>query len=168
MIHQALADTFKSHQDGNAHVPELTDRTNAGAQEVRRRMDCAAGENDLAAAEFLLPSVDDSLDADALRAFEQQFPDLGVGGDREIGALAGVAVEIAHRRRDARLVLIGMRDRKIAIGELAVLVRQELMASLLEGFGECLRMPRPVLPWNSANRDTAILAMERSVEIKIA
>ena len=131
-------------------------------------MDGAAGENDLAAAEFLLPAVDDGLHADALRAFEQQFPDLRVGGDREIGALARFAIEIAHRGRDALLGLIGMRHREIAVDELAVLVRQELMAGLLEGFGESLRMLRPVLPRDSADRDTAILAMVRSVEIEVA
>src|SRR6187399_3680260 len=131
MIHQALPDAFKSHKDGNAHVPEVTDRTDAGAQQMRRRMDGAAAENDFAATEFLLPAVDDSFDADALRAFEQQFPDLSVGGDRKVGALAGVAVEIAHRGGHALLVLIGVRDGKIAVDELAVLVRQELMAGLL-------------------------------------
>ena len=42
------------------------------------------------------------------------------------------------------------------------------MAGLLEGVGESLRMPRPVLPRDSADRDAAILAMERPVEIKVA
>src|SRR5215470_2642262 len=108
---------------------------------MRRRMDGARGENDLAAAEFLAPPVDLGLDADALRAFEQQFPDLRVGGDREVGALARIAIEIAHRGRDALLGLIGVRHREIAIDELAVLVGHELMASLLEGLRERLRMP---------------------------
>ena len=76
------------------------------ARQMRRRMDGARGQNDLAAAEFLFPAVDDGLHADALRAFEQQFLDLGVGGDGEIGALAGFAIEIAHRGRDALLGLV--------------------------------------------------------------
>ena len=131
-------------------------------------MDGAAGENDLAAAEFLLLAVDHGLHADAARALEQQLPDLRVGGDRQVGALARVAIEIAHRGRDALLGLVGMRHREIAVDELAVLVRHELMAGLLEGFGERLRMPRPVLARDAADRDTAILAVERPVEIEVA
>src|SRR5258708_11639864 len=42
------------------------------------------------------------------------------------------------------------------------------MAGLLESFGERLRMPRPVLPRDPADRDPAILAVEWSVEIEVA
>ncbi|MGY4302577.1 hypothetical protein ACVWXN_010672 [Bradyrhizobium sp. i1.4.4] len=168
MIHQALTDACQPHQDRNAHILEVTDRADAGAQEMRRRMDGAAGQDDLAASEFLFPSVDHRLHADALRAFEQQLPDLRVGGDGEIGALARVTIEITHRGRDALLGLIGMRHRKIAVDELAVLVRHELMAGLLEGVGERLRMPRPVLTRNSAYRNSAVLAVVRAVEIEVA
>src|SRR6202000_2559893 len=168
MIHQALADAFQSNQDGNAHVPEVTDWADAGAQQMRRRMDSAAGENDLTAAEFLLPPVDLRLYTDALRAFKQQFSDLRVGGDREVSALARFAIEIAHRGRDALLGLIGVRHREIAVDELTVLVGDELMAGLVECLGEGLRMPCPVLPWNSANRDSTIFAMEGAVEIEVA
>ena len=35
MIHQALADAFKRHQDGNADVLQLADRADAGAQQMR-------------------------------------------------------------------------------------------------------------------------------------
>src|SRR6266702_7946560 len=129
---------------------------------MRRRMDRAAGENDLAAAEFLLAPVDNSLHADALRAFKQQLLNLRVGGDREVGALARVAIEIAHRGRDALLGLVGMRHREITVDELAVLVRHELMAGLLESVGERLRMPCPVLARDSADRDPAIFPVERS------
>src|SRR6185437_16519260 len=129
----------------------------------RRRMDSAAGENDLAAAEFLLPAIDLLLQADALRAFKQQFSDLRVGGDREVGAFARFAIEIAHRGRDALFGLIGVRHREIAIDELAVLVGHELMAGLLEGLGECLRMPRPMLTGDAAYRNSTIFAVERSV-----
>ena len=52
MIHQALADALEPHQDRDAHVPEVTDRTDASAQQMRRRMDRAAGEHDFAAAEL--------------------------------------------------------------------------------------------------------------------
>src|ERR1700743_258257 len=127
-------------------------------------MDGAAGENDLAAAKFLLPPIDLRLHADALRAVKQQLSDLRVGGDREVGAFARFAIEIAHRGRDALLGLVGVRHREIAIDELAVLVGYELMTGLLERLCECLRMPCPVLPRNTANRDSTILAVERSVE----
>src|SRR5437660_10957335 len=104
-------------------------------------MDRAAREHDLAAAEFLLPAVDLRLDADAARALEQELLDLRVGRDRQVGAAACLAIEIAHRGRDALLVLIGMRDRKIAVDELAVLVGHERKAGELAGFRNGLRVP---------------------------
>ena len=42
------------------------------------------------------------------------------------------------------------------------------MAGLPEGFGERLRMPGPVLHGNPANRDAAVLAVIRPVEIEVA
>src|SRR6185436_6182544 len=102
------------------------------------------------ASDFLLPPIDLHLHADALRAFKQQFSDLRVGGDREVGALARFAIEISHCGRDALLGLIGVRHREIAIDELAVLVGYESMAGLLECLGKRLRMPCPVLPRDSA------------------
>jgi hypothetical protein len=142
----------------------MSDRADAGAQQMRRRMDRAAGEDDLAAAKLLLLAADLRLDADAARTLEQQLPDLRVGRDRQIGALARLAIEIAHRRRDALLLLIGMRHRKVAVDELAVLVRQERVAGEPAGFGERLRVPvqcsggmrrtgmRPSLPWNGPSK----------------
>src|ERR1700710_1995526 len=121
-------------------------------------MNRAGGENDLAATEFLLLSGDERLDADALRAFEQQFPNLRVGRDREVGALARFAVEIAHRRRDALLGLIGVRHREIAVDELAVLVGYERMAGELAGLGYGQRVPGPVRLRDASDRDAAIPA----------
>jgi hypothetical protein len=57
----------------------VPDRPNAGAQQMSRRMDCAAGEHDLAAAEFDVSPVDLRLHACAARAFEQELPHLRVG-----------------------------------------------------------------------------------------
>ena len=62
-----------------------------------------------------------------------------------LARLRVVAIEIAHRGRDALLVLVGMRHREIAVDELAVLVGQELEAGLLAGLGHRLRMLGPVL-----------------------
>ena len=138
MVHQALADAGEARQHRNPHVPEMPDRADAGAQQMRRRMDRAGREDDFAAAELLLAAIDQRLDADALRAFEQQLLHLRVGRDRQVGALARGAIEIAHRGRDALLVLVGMRHRKIAVDELAVLVGQELEAGLLAGLGHRL------------------------------
>ena len=105
MVHQALADALEAHQHRNAHVAEMPDRADAGAQQMRRRVDRAAREDHLAAAELLLAAVDHRLDADAARALEQQLLHLRVGRDRQVGALARLAIEIAHRGRDALLVL---------------------------------------------------------------
>src|SRR5258708_21713971 len=75
---------------------------------------------------------------------------------------------MAHRGRDALLGLIGMRDREIAFNELTVLVGQERVAGELAGLGYGLRMPCPLLPWDAADGDTAVFAVERSVEVEVA
>src|SRR6516162_3180039 len=168
MIHQALADALESHQDRNAQILQLPDRTDTGAEQMRRRMNGSAGEHDFAAAEFHLVPVDQRLYADAARAVEQKLLDLRVGRDREIGALSRLAVEIAHRRRDALLVLIGVRDRKITVDELAVLVGQERKARQLAGLGDGLRMCRPVRLRDTADRNAAVLSVVRPIEIEIA
>src|SRR4029077_4654242 len=98
------------------------DRSDAGAQQMRRRMNRAAREDDFTAAELLLAAIDQCLDADALRAFEQQLLHLRPGGDGQVGALACRTIEITHRGRDALLVLVGVRYREVAVDELAVLV----------------------------------------------
>src|ERR1700680_3744135 len=131
-------------------------------------MDRAARQDDLAAAEFLFPAVDLRLDPDAARTLEQQLLDLRVGRDRQIGAPARVAIEIAHRCRDALLGLIGVRHREVAFDELAVLVGQERIAGELAGLGNGLRVPGPVLLRDASDRNAAILAVERPVEIEVA
>ena len=124
-------------------------------------------EDDFAAAEFLLAAVDQRLDADALRAFEQQLLHLRLGRYRQVGALACRAIEIAHGGRDALLVLVGVRHREVAVDELAVLVGQELEAGLLAGLGHRLRMLGPVRLRNAADGNAAILAVVRPVEIEV-
>ncbi len=146
----------------------MADRSNAGAQQMRRRMDRAAGEDDLVASELLFAAADQRLHADAARALEHQFLDHGVGRDRQVGALARLAIEIPHRGGDALLGLIGMRHRKITVDELAVLVGQEGVARLLARFGDRQRVFRPVLFRNAANGNAAVLAVIRPVEIEVA
>ena len=146
----------------------MPDRSDAGAQQMRRRMYRAAREDDFAAAELLLAAIDQRLDADASRAFEQQLLHLRLGRYGQVGALACLAIEITHGGRDALLVLIGVRHREVAVDELAVLVGQELEAGLLAGLGHRLRMLGPVRLRNAADRNAAILAMERPVEIEVA
>src|SRR6185437_16322651 len=130
-------------------------------------MDRAAGENDLAAAEFLHLAIDERLHADAARAFEQEFLDLCVGRDRQVCTFAYVAIEIAHRGGDAVLVLVRMRDRKITVSEFAILVRQERHPGELAGLSDGERMPGPVLSRDAANRDAAVLAVIGAVAIEV-
>jgi len=72
-VHQTLADA-SSHQT-ECPFPEVPNRADAGAHQMRRRVDRAARQHHLAAAEFLFPAADLRLDADAARALEQQLPD---------------------------------------------------------------------------------------------
>ena len=161
-------DDSESHQDRNAHVLKMPNRADAGTQQMRRGVDRAAGDHNLAAAKLLFAAVDHRLHANAARALEQELLDLRVGRDRQIGTLARLAIEIAHRGRDALLGLVGVGDREIAFDELAILVGQEFITCELAGLGNGLRMPRPVFPRDAADRDAAILAVVRSVEIEIA
>src|SRR5215831_14156709 len=168
MIHQALADALKGHQNGNAQILQVPDRADAGAQQMSRRMDGAAGQHDLAAAEFDVTPVDLRLHTGAARAFEQQLRHLRVGRDREIVAVTGLSIEIAHRGRDALLGLIGVGDWKVAFDEFPVLVRQESKASELARLGNGLRMCCPVRLRDTAHRNAAVFAVERPIEIEIA
>src|SRR5450432_1618227 len=124
-----------------------------------RRVDRTAGEHDFAAAKLLLSAVDQRLHAHTARVLEQELLHLRIGRDRQVGALASLAIEIAHRGRDTVLGLIGMRDREIALDELTVLVGQERIAGTLAGLGYGLRMFCPVLPRDAADGDTAVFAV---------
>src|SRR4029079_6460391 len=143
MIHQALTDALEARDDRNAQILQLPDRADAGAQEMRGRMDRATGKNNFMSPHSRFAAVDIRLDADAARALEQQLLDMRMGQDRQVGEGTRFAVEIAHRRRDASRGLAVWRDRKIAVDEFAVLIRQERVAGLLEGLGCGLRMPGP-------------------------
>ena len=107
-------------------------------------------------------------DADAARALEQQRLDLGVGRDREVRALARLGVEIAHRRRHAPLLGVGMGDGEVALDELAVLVGQEFVALGREALGHRLGVAGPVLGRDAAHRDAAVLAVIGPVEVEVA
>ena len=168
MVHQPLADAGQARDDGNAEFGELTHRPDAGPHQMSGRVYGAAGQDDLAATELLLLAADHRRHADAARALEQQRHDLGVGRDREVGALARLGVEIAHRRRHPPFLGVGMGDGEVAFDELAVLVGQELEALFLERLADRLGVAAPVLARNAADRYAALLAVQRSVEVEVA
>ena len=112
--------------------------------------------------------VDQRLDADATRSLEQQLLDLGQGRDRQIVAQPGYRIEIADRRRDPAVVEVGDRDREIAVFELAILVLDVLEPGLLEGLGDRLGVAVPQIGEDAADRDAAVLAVPRPVEIHVA
>src|SRR5438270_13595998 len=96
--------------DLDAEITQMTGRPDTGAQQMRRRVDRPRRHDYLAAAEFGLPTVDERLDADAARPFEQQLLNLGKSRDREIVAQPGPGIEVADRRRDAAVIEVGDRD----------------------------------------------------------
>ena len=146
----------------------MAGRPDAGAQQMRRRMDRARRDDDLAAAELGLSSVDQRLDADAARPFEQQLLDLRQGRDRQIVAQPGARIEIADRRRDPAVVEVGDRDREIAVLELGVLVQDVFEPGLVERLGDRLGVAVPQIGEDAADRDAAVLAVPRTVEIHVA
>ena len=113
MIHQPLADA------GQGRRPrECPSRADGRPGRCRRACRWAgvwmAPDDRITSrgAELLLLAVDHRLHADAARALEQQRLHLGVGRDGEVGPLARLGIEIAHRRRHALLLGVGMGDRE--------------------------------------------------------
>ncbi len=47
MVHQPLADAGQRLPDGDPLVAQMTDRSDAGAQEMRRRANCAGAQDHL-------------------------------------------------------------------------------------------------------------------------
>ena len=71
MVHQPLADPRHVCCDLDAEIAQMTRRPDPGAQQMRRRMDRPRRDDDFMPAEFGLPAVDQRLDPDAARPFEQ-------------------------------------------------------------------------------------------------
>ena len=139
-----------------------------GAQQMRRRMDRAAGEDDLLRPELLRLALHHGAHPDAAHALEQKLADLRLGRDGQVGALPRLGIEIADRGRDPLLAADRDGDGEVAVAEGAVLVGQVRVAGLLEGLGGRLGMRRPVLLRDPHHRDAAILAVEFVVDVKVA
>ena len=136
MVHQPLPDPRQIGAHLDAEIHQRPGRPDAGAQQVRRRMDRAGADDDFAPglidAEFGLRPFDERLDADAAGALEEQLGNLRLGRDRQVRTAPRAVVEIADRGRDAAIVKIGDRDREIAVSVLAVLVVDVVVAGRLE------------------------------------
>lgn len=154
MVHHALADARQRGADLDAEGAERARRANPGPQELRRRMDRATAQDDLARCELMTLAVDQRGDARALRAVEAQCGDLGVRLDGEAGAAASGRVEIADRSRDPALIDVGNGEREVAVREaFPVLVGDETEPDPLECGRYRLRMAVPMLDRNTANRN---------------
>ena len=168
MVHQPLADARKARDHRNAELGQLAHRADAGAHQVGRRVDRAARQDDLAAAELLILAANSGRHADAARAFEQQGHDLRVGRDGEVRPHARLGIEVPHRRRHPALFGVGMGDREVAFDEFAVLVGQEPETLLLERLADGLGVAAPMFARNAAHGNTPLLAVQRSIEIEVA
>ncbi len=72
VVHQPGADSRQVGADLDAERAQIARRADAGAQQMRRRVDRAGAEDHLAGAEFDLPPADRGAHADAGGAVEQQ------------------------------------------------------------------------------------------------
>ena len=167
MIHQALANTWQGHAHRNAQIAQMPHGANARSQQMRGRMNGAAGQDDFAPHEALFLPAHQSHHANAALVFEDQLLHLGFAGNRQIFPRAGVAVQIAHGGRHALFFGIGNGDREIAIFEKPVLVFQGLEASSRERFCRGLGVVIPFLGLDAAHFDAPILAVEGPVVIKV-
>ncbi len=77
-------------------------------------------------------------------------------------------IEIADRRRDATVVEVRDRDREIAVLEFAVLVLDVLEPRLFERLGDRFGVAVPQIREDPADRNAAVLAVPRPVEIHVA
>ena len=73
VVHQALADAGERHAHLDPQILQVPDRPDAGAQQVRRRMDGAAGEDHLPGPELVRTPLRVRDHADAALALEQQL-----------------------------------------------------------------------------------------------
>src|SRR6202012_4834899 len=105
---------------------------------------------------------------DAAVALEDQFGGLGVGGNRQVVAQPGAGIEVADRRGDPAFVGVGDGDGEIAVLPLRVLVLDEFVAGLVEGFGDGLGVFGPQIREDAADRDTAVAAVPWTFEVHVA
>ena len=167
VVHQPLADAGDMRHDLDPEIAEVTGRPDSGPQQMRGRMDRTRRDDDLATPELGFLAVDERLHADAARPLEQQLLNLGKSGDRQIAAQPGSRIEVADRRRDATVIEVRDRDREIAVLEFAVLVLDVLEPGLFERLGDRLGVAVPQIGEDAANRDAAVLAVPRPVEIHV-
>ena len=85
----------------------------------------------------------------------------------KVWPFAHVGVEVADRGGDALLVCVRDGDRKIAVLEESVLIREILVACALERLGQRLGVPGPMLFRYAPNGNRAVLPMPFVVEIEV-
>jgi hypothetical protein len=88
--------------------------------------------------------------------------------DRQIVAPPRLRVEVTDRRRHPAVVQVGDRDREVAVLELGVLILKVFEPGLVERLGDRPGMPVPQIGEDAADRDAAMLAVPRTIEIQVA
>ena len=168
VVHQSLADSGQIRARLDAELGERHRRADSGPEQMRRRVDRARGDDDLARSELFRPARHLGLDADAAGALEQQLLDLRVGRDLQVLAQPGARIEIADCRGDAALVGVRDGDREVAVAKFAVLVGQVFVAGAAEGLARGGGVAVPKIGHDAAHRDAARLAVIGPVEIHVA
>ena len=84
MVLQVLPDARQIGANLNAKRAQMCRRTDPGAHQQRRRLDCAATQNDLASTEFPFGTRDRCLDSNGAAALEQNSLHNRLRRDRQI------------------------------------------------------------------------------------
>ena len=142
-------------------------RPDPGAQQMRRGMNGAAGQDDLLAAELLRPAGDDSLHADAALTIKDQLRHLRVGRNGQILPHPGGRIQVADRGRHAPFISVRDGEGEITVLPLGVLVPQEAVAGRLERLSHRLRVFRPQVGEVAPDRDPAFGAVPRTIEVHV-
>ncbi|MGY4374779.1 hypothetical protein ACVWZR_010103 [Bradyrhizobium sp. i1.3.1] len=168
MIAQIAADAGQIDRHGNAERLQRRTRADARPHQDRRRLQRACGQDHAAGGDGeLLPAPRDH-DARRAAAIELELFDLAVRPNDQVRPRARCCVEISGCGRDAPVIAIGEGRRKDAVLELAILVLSERQAGRRQRFADGVAKRRHRLARDAADRDRAVLAMQRAVEIQIS
>ena len=99
---------------------------------------------------------------------ENQFGDLGIGGNRQILPQPRAGIEVADRRRHPPFIGVGDGDRKIPVLPRRVLVLDEFPPRLLERLAHRLGVFRPKIGKNAPHRDAPFASVPWTLEVHVA
>ena len=168
MIHQVFADAGQVVHDGNTHLAQMASGADSCTQQDGRGVKRTGGNHDLTGGVLLEVALPAHLDPEGAAPVEQQAQQDGIRTERQVGPGPHCPVEIADRRRDAPVVLVGERQGEHAVIVIRVQVLAIAVAHVLECAVDGPAVPGPIPREHAPDRHGAVAAMLRPVtEIQV-